>query len=100
MFYIKRRTYIPYDSIPKNIINALISTEDREYFNHWGIHSMRIVKAFIKNILALRAREGASTITQQLARNLFLNREVSLVRKIKEVYKWLQMHISINYPMN
>ena len=84
MFYIKRRTYIPYDSIPKNIINALISTEDREYFNHWGIHSMRIVKAFIKNILALRAREGASTITQQLARNLFLNREVSLVRKIKE----------------
>ncbi|GDX65204.1 penicillin-binding protein [Chlorobiota bacterium] len=84
MFYIKRRTYIPYDSIPKNIINALISTEDREYFGHWGIHSMRIVKAFIKNILALRAREGASTITQQLARNLFLNREFSLVRKIKE----------------
>lgn len=88
-------------------------------------------ESIYKNILALRAREGASTITQQLARNLFLNREFSLVRKIKEaitavkleqtytkkrllnsivipftleeehmVYKWLQMHISINYPMN
>ena len=84
MFFIKKRSYIPYDSIPKDVINALIATEDRAYFDHWGIHPMRIVKAFVKNIIAFRAKEGASTLSQQLARNLFLNREVSITRKLKE----------------
>lgn len=84
MFYIKKRSYIPYDSIPADIVNALIATEDRAFYDHWGIHPMRIVKAFIKNIIALRAKEGASTLSQQLARNLFLNREVSIRRKLKE----------------
>jgi penicillin-binding protein 1A len=54
------------------------------FYDHWGIHSMRIAKAFIKNIIAFRAKEGASTLSQQLARNLFLNREVSITRKLKE----------------
>ncbi|NBO72244.1 hypothetical protein EBV26_17435 [bacterium] len=84
MFYIKKRTYIPYDSIPEDVTNALISTEDRAFYDHWGIHPMRILKAFIKNIIAFRAKEGASTLSQQLARNLFLNREVSIRRKLKE----------------
>ncbi|MFZ9760173.1 MAG: penicillin-binding protein 1A [Candidatus Kapaibacteriota bacterium] len=84
MFYIKKRSYIPYDSIPADVVNALIATEDRAFYDHWGIHPMRIVKAFIKNIIALRAKEGASTLSQQLARNLFLNREVSIRRKLKE----------------
>jgi len=84
MFFIKKRSYIPYDSIPKDVINALIATEDRAFFDHWGIHPMRILKAFVKNIVAFRAKEGASTLSQQLARNLFLNREVSLTRKLKE----------------
>lgn len=83
-FYIKRRTYISYDSIPKDFVNALIATEDRKFFNHWGVHLMRIVKAFVKNAISLRVKEGASTVTQQLARNLYFNREVSLGRKIKE----------------
>ncbi|MFN4817791.1 MAG: penicillin-binding protein 1A [Ignavibacteria bacterium] len=84
MFYIKKRSYIPYDSIPDDVINALIATEDRAFFDHWGIHPMRIAKAFVKNIVSFRAKEGASTLSQQLARNLFLNREVSLTRKLKE----------------
>ncbi len=84
MFFIKKRSNIPYDSIPKDVINALIATEDRAFNDHWGIHPMRIFKAFIKNIIALRAKEGASTLSQQLARNLFLNREVSINRKLKE----------------
>ncbi|MEY3690164.1 MAG: hypothetical protein RIT37_1726 [Bacteroidota bacterium] len=84
MFFIKKRSSIPYDSIPKDVINALIATEDRAFYDHWGIHPMRIAKAFIKNIIAFRAKEGASTLSQQLARNLFLNREVSITRKLKE----------------
>ena len=84
MFFIKKRSNIPYDSIPKDVINALIATEDRAFFDHWGIHPMRIAKAFVKNIIVFRAKEGASTLSQQLARNLFLNREVSIARKIKE----------------
>ena len=84
MFFIKKRSNIPYDSIPKDVINALIATEDRAFYDHWGIHPMRIAKAFVKNIIAFRAKEGASTLSQQLARNLFLNREVSITRKLKE----------------
>jgi penicillin-binding protein 1A len=84
MFFVKRRTYVAFDSIPPDFVNALIATEDREFYHHWGIHTMRIVKAMVKNIVSLRAREGASTITQQLARNLFLNREISISRKLKE----------------
>jgi penicillin-binding protein 1A len=83
-FFIKRRTYIPFDSIPSGFVNSLISTEDREFYNHWGIHSMRIFKAlFIKSIFYGK-KEGGSTITQQLARNLFYTQEKSLRRKILE----------------
>lgn len=83
-FFIKRRTYIPYDSIPQGFINALISTEDREFYNHWGIHTARVFKAiFIKSIF-FGKKEGGSTITQQLARNLFYTQEKSLKRKILE----------------
>jgi penicillin-binding protein 1A len=90
-FYIKQRRYMPFDSIPKDFTNALIATEDREFYNHWGIHMMRVFKAAIKNILAFRTREGASTITQQLARNLFLTHEKRLSRKIKEAFTALEL---------
>lgn len=90
-FYIKQRSYTPIDSIPKNLINALIATEDRKFYRHWGIDLDRIVKAMIKNILSLRIREGASTITQQLARNLYLSQELSLTRKIREAITAIQI---------
>ncbi len=85
-FYIKRRTYVPFDSIPKPFLDALIATEDREFYNHWGIHVVRIAKAMVKNILSLHVKEGASTITQQLALNLFMKRELSITRKIREAF--------------
>lgn len=84
-FFIERRTYLPYDSIPKEFIDALISTEDREFYNHWGVHSSRAVKAIFKNIF-MGKREGASTITQQLARKLFLDQSPTLRRKILEAF--------------
>ncbi|MFP4368056.1 MAG: penicillin-binding protein 1A [Candidatus Kapaibacterium sp.] len=90
-FYIERRINLPLDSIPDDFINALIATEDRAYWDHWGIHVARIFKAAVKDIMAMRLKEGASTITMQLARNLYLNRENTLNRKIKEAFTAVQI---------
>ncbi|TAE27503.1 MAG: PBP1A family penicillin-binding protein [Candidatus Kapaibacterium sp.] len=92
-FYLKRRTYMPFDSIPKPFIQGLIATEDREFYNHWGVHAFRIVKATVKIFLRGRVREGASTLTQQLARNLYVNigSERSLTRKIREAITAVQI---------
>ncbi|CUS88558.1 Transglycosylase, partial [Candidatus Kryptonium thompsonii] len=90
-FYIKQRAYTPIDSIPKNLINALIATEDRKFYRHWGIDFDRVLKAMVKNILSFKIREGASTITQQLARNLYLSQELSLTRKIREAITAIQI---------
>jgi len=83
-FYIQKRVSLPLDSIPKDFINALIATEDRKFYDHWGVHTIRIAKAMVKNILAMRAKEGGSTLTMQLARNLYFNQENTFRRKIKE----------------
>jgi penicillin-binding protein 1A len=90
-FFIKRRTYVPYHQISPQFINALIATEDREFYNHWGVHSARILKAMVKNIMRGRNREGASTITQQLALNLYFKREPSYIRKLKEAVTAVQI---------
>lgn len=73
------------------MINALIATEDRKFYKHWGIDFDRVLKAMVKNILSFRIREGASTITQQLARNLYLSQELSLTRKIREAITAIQI---------
>ena len=83
-YYKYRRVLLPFDSIPQNFINALIATEDRKFYDHWGVHLSRIFKAMIKNIFAGRIKEGASTITMQLSRNLFFTHEGTLKRKIRE----------------
>ena len=70
-FFIKNRTEVELNQLPKNLVNALIATEDKNFYNHWGVDLPRFLRAMVKNILTLRLREGASTITQQLARNLY-----------------------------
>ena len=85
-FFVERRVDLPFDSIPKNFINALIATEDRKFYEHWGVHVARIFGAAIKNTLAGYTKEGASTITMQLARNLYLTKEVNINRKIREAF--------------
>ena len=91
--YIENRTIVSIDAIPKDLINALISTEDRKFYSHWGVDLDRIFKATIKNLLSFSVKEGASTITQQLARNLYasIGREISLTRKIKEAITAVQI---------
>ncbi len=88
-FFSERRVNLVYDSIPKSFLNALIATEDRKFWNHWGVHTGRVINAAIKNFLG--NKEGASTITMQLSRNLFLSQEVSWKRKIREAFLSIQI---------
>jgi penicillin-binding protein 1A len=93
-FFLKNRTKVTLESIPEEMINALVSVEDRKFFDHWGVDVDRIMKAFVKNVMSFNlSKEGASTITQQLARNLYkdIGTEVSLNRKIREAMTAIQI---------
>ena len=84
---IQKRLFIPYEAIPKKVINSFLSAEDKNFFKHPGIDAKSITRAIIKNVknfLETKRLEGASTITQQVAKNFLLSNEVSLKRKIKE----------------
>ena len=80
----ERRLYLSYDELPPRLVQAYISAEDKAFFTHGGIDYMGIVRAMWTNLGSLRRPVGASTITQQVAKNLLLNGEVSYVRKLKE----------------
>ncbi len=79
----QKRIPVTYDKIPKSFVNALVASEDRKFYKHWGTDPDRIIKAVIKRIL-LGQHSGASTITQQVARNLFLDQSPTMGRKIRE----------------
>ena len=83
----EKRIFVPYKSIPNNVINAFLSAEDKNFFSHPGVDAKGVLRAIINNIqnvLKSQRLEGASTITQQVAKNFLLTNEVSLNRKIKE----------------
>ena len=83
----EKRIFVPYESIPKNIINSFLSAEDKNFFSHPGVDAKGVLRAIInniRNIMTSKRLEGASTITQQVAKNFLLTNEVSLNRKIKE----------------
>ena len=87
-YYREERIYIPIERIPENLINAFLSSEDKNFYSHFGIDLMAIFRATIVNILAIFNNQkliGASTITQQVVKNLLLSNEVSFDRKIKEI---------------
>ena len=86
-YALEKRLFIPYESIPQKVINSFLSAEDKNFFSHPGIDAKGIIRATInnlKNIVNDKRLEGASTITQQVAKNFLLTNEVSLKRKIKE----------------
>ena len=86
-YAIEKRLFVPYASIPEVIVNSFLSAEDKNFFNHPGIDAKGILRAIFKNIKNVsqnKRLEGASTITQQVAKNFLLTNEVSLKRKIKE----------------
>ena len=86
-YALEKRLFVPFESIPSKVINSFLSAEDKNFFNHPGIDAKGILRAVIKNIKNIsqnKRLEGASTITQQVAKNFLLTNEVSLRRKVKE----------------
>ncbi len=86
-YAIEKRIFVPIDAVPKTVINSFLSAEDKNFFEHPGVDAKGILRAIIKNIqniLGDKRLEGASTITQQVAKNFLLTNEVSIKRKIKE----------------
>ena len=86
-FSSEKRIFVPYNSIPKKVINSFLSAEDKNFFTHPGVDAKGVIRAVINNISNIiysRRLEGASTITQQVAKNFLLSNEVSINRKIKE----------------
>lgn len=94
-FALERRMLLRYEEIPPVMLQAMLAAEDPRYFTHWGIDPIGIARAFLKNLRAGKVVEGASTITQQLARMLFLTPQQTYRRKIEEIL--LAMQIEKNY---
>ena len=86
-FSTEKRIFVPYKAIPSKVVNSFLSAEDKNFFYHPGVDAKGVVRAVINNIsnvILSKRLEGASTITQQVAKNFLLTNEVSLNRKIKE----------------
>ncbi|MDC1067902.1 transglycosylase domain-containing protein [Candidatus Kapabacteria bacterium] len=91
-YFNQKRVNLTIDEIPQEFINGLIATEDREYYKHWGLHVNRILKAIVKMVISFgKEKEGGSTITQQLARTLYLDQASTINRKIREAYTAIQI---------
>lgn len=87
----KRRIPVTIDEIPKPLINAFLATEDNRFYDHVGIDPIGIVRSALVLISTGEKKQGASTITMQLARNFFLTREKAYIRKVKEIF--IALHI-------
>ena len=86
-YALQKRLFIPFESIPEKVIYSFLSAEDKNFFSHPGVDAKSITRAIIKNLknyFSEKRLEGASTITQQVAKNFLLTSEISLKRKIKE----------------
>ncbi len=91
-FFIENRIESNIDSLPPYLIKALISTEDRKFYEHWGVDLIRFFQAMVKNVMRFSFREGASTITQQLAKNLYelkTKREDKFDAGVRKIREWI-----------
>jgi penicillin-binding protein 1A len=91
-----RRGYIRLRHMPKYLIDAVLATEDRRFHDHFGVDPIGLARAMVKNVRAGSVVEGGSTITQQLAKNMFLSPERTIARKVQEVVLaiWLEANLS------
>ena len=94
-FYSERRILIPLERMPDHLIDALLATEDRRFFKHWGVNLLSLCRALWVSFWSGERIKATSTITQQLARTLFLTPERTIARKIKEILT--SMKIERNY---
>jgi len=95
----EKRIFVPYSAIPSNVINSFLSAEDKNFFTHPGVDAKGVLRATfnnITNIMTSKRLEGASTITQQVAKNFLLTNEVSINRKIKEAILAFRIERALN----
>lgn len=78
--------YIEFEQLPKDYVNAVIAVEDRRFFSHNGVDAISIIRAIITDIRTMKLAEGGSTITQQLAKNVYFTQRKEFTRKIAEVF--------------
>lgn len=89
--YQENRAYVPLEDIPEHVMDAYIAIEDRRFYDHAGVDWKSVMRAVYRDIIAMDKVEGASTITQQLAKNLFLYNDKTWTRKAKEVMAAIYM---------
>lgn len=90
-FFTERRTTIPLTQIPVDLRSAVMAIEDTDFYDHWGINLRAILRAAVANTMAGRVVQGGSTLTQQLAKTIYLSRKKTLDRKFKEMLLTLQI---------
>jgi len=83
-FYKENRSPVPLKQIPRHLVNATIATEDRSFYQHWGVDLWGVARAAVTDVLHMRRAQGGSTITQQLARNVLGTHERTWSRKLRE----------------
>ena len=84
--YVENRETVPYDQLPRDLVNAVVAVEDAKFYQHGGYDFFGIVRAALKNLTAGHVRQGGSTITQQLARNSFALKQKTFRRKVLEIF--------------
>jgi 1A family penicillin-binding protein len=84
--YVENRETVPYDQLPRDLVNAVVAVEDAKFYQHGGYDFLGIVRAALKNLTAGHVRQGGSTITQQLARNSFALKQKTFRRKVLEIF--------------
>ena len=97
-FAIERRVIVTYSQVPAQLRDAVLSIEDRHFESHWGVDVLRIVRAGFTDLLEWRKAQGASTLTQQLSRKLFLTPEKSFRRKLQEILLAIQIERRFTKP--
>ncbi len=97
-FSIEKRSVLPLSKIPVDLQNAVIAEEDDQFFQHWGISLKGILRSIVRDVIARRRVQGASTITQQLARQIFLKPEKTISRKIREQLLSIEIERNFSKP--
>ena len=91
-----KENYTVYDELPKNYVNAVIAVEDKRFFYHHGVDIISVARAFFIDIKEMEFEEGGSTITQQLAKNIYFTQEKKITRKVAEMFMAVELEKNIS----